>query len=105
MKTSVAIDQPNEVAMVRTREFERKQSSGATTGPLVAADLLATSEEWQPNTTVPVATKMNRLVHTNSAKKACMHAQSVSAHSCECSLLVSHGKVPLVHLITERVRV
>lgn len=71
MKTSVAIDQPNAVAIVRTRELERKQSSGVAIAPLVFADVLATSAEWQPKTTVPVATKMKRLTHTNSAKNAC----------------------------------
>lgn len=84
MKTSVATDHPNDVAIVSTRELDRKQSSGSATFPLmsatppptpVAVPLLAvpraTSAEWQPKTTVPVATKIKRLVHTNSTKQAC----------------------------------
>lgn len=71
MKTSVAIDHPKAVAIVRTRELDRKQSSGVAIAPLVLADVLATSAEWHPKTTVPVATKMKRLIQTNSAKNAC----------------------------------
>lgn len=66
MKTRVAILQPKDVAIVRTLEFERKQSSGAATAPEAPAAWLVESGEWQPKTTVPVATNMNALVHTNS---------------------------------------